>query len=272
MVGRKIGLLSLMLYIIVLQFPIVDKASLKIAAGDYSLYPVDGTLRRIHTPILMYHYVSPLPSDADAIREELTVSPDLFHQHMAYLHSAGYEAITLYDLYNALVAGAALPPKPVVLTFDDGYGDHYQYVFPILQEYGFTGTFFIITDTADHNVPGHLNWGQIAEMADAGMSIESHAKVHLDLRNRDWDFLVHQVVGSFESLEAHTGDVASMFCYPSGFYDQDTLDMMRKLPVSLAVTTHHGVMHTTSDRLELTRLRINNSTSVNGLRNLLGGD
>jgi peptidoglycan/xylan/chitin deacetylase (PgdA/CDA1 family) len=157
----------------------------------------------------------------------------------------------------------------VVLTFDDGYIDHYQYVFPILRELGFTGTFFIITDTADRNVPGYLSWAQITEMAEAGMSMESHSKVHLDLRDRDWDFLVHQVAGSLESLQAQTGESASMLCYPAGQYDETTLELLGKLPVSLAVTTRHGAMHTTSERLELARLRISNGTSVTGLGNLL---
>ena len=266
---RGAGLLSILLSIFVFQVVMVDIAHHEATASDFLLYPADGTLRRIRAPILMYHYVSPLPDDADSIRVDLTVSPALFREHMEFLHGAGYETISLYELYNALVAGASLPPKPVILTFDDGYIDHYQYVFPILQEFGFAGTFFIITDTADHNAPGHLNWTQIAEMAKAGMSMESHAKVHLDLRSRDWDFLVHQVVGSLESLQAHTGESASMFCYPAGHYDQITLEMLGKLPVSLAVTTQHGAMHTTSGRLELARLRIGNSTGVTGLGNLL---
>jgi peptidoglycan/xylan/chitin deacetylase (PgdA/CDA1 family) len=238
---------------------------------DRVLLPSDGTLRRIHVPILMYHYVSPLPPDADEIRIDLTVPPDVFRQHMQLLEQEGYKTISLNQLYDALVTGTALPPKPIVLTFDDGYIDHYRFVFPILQEFGFSGTFFIITETADFNTSGHLSWAQITEMANAGMRMESHTKTHLDLRNRDWDFLVHQVMGSFESLQAHTGQTPSVFCYPAGRYDEVTLETLAQLPVSIAVTTQYGAYHTTNDRLEVPRLRMSSNTTAANLANMLEG-
>jgi peptidoglycan/xylan/chitin deacetylase (PgdA/CDA1 family) len=105
----------------------------------------DGTIRRIRVPILMYHYVSPLPPDADDIRAGLTVSPETFRSHIEFLKSEGYETISLYEMNTALEYGLELPEKPIVLTFDDSYTDHYQYVFPVLKEFGYTGTFFVIT-------------------------------------------------------------------------------------------------------------------------------
>jgi hypothetical protein len=165
----------------------------------------DGTLRRIRVPILMYHYVSYLPSDADEYRRDLTITPDMFLAHLAYLKQQGYETISLYQLDEALVNGTPIPPKPVILSFDDGYIDHYVNVFPALKAYGFTGTFFVITGLADANRPDYLNWRQIREMADAGMSMESHTKDHVDLRGKDYHFLVYQLLGSLESLSAYTG-------------------------------------------------------------------
>ena len=90
--------------------------------------------------------------------------------------------------------GTPLPPTSIILTFDDGYIDHYVTVLPILQEMGFVGTYFIITGRADVNDPAYINWTQIKTMADAGMSIESHTKSHLDLLGRDRDLLVPEHV------------------------------------------------------------------------------
>ena len=162
----------------------------------------DGTLRRIRVPILMYHYISSLPADADDYRINLTLEPDVFRAHMHYLHDEGYTTISLYQLHIALLQGTQLPPKPIILTFDDGYIDHYTNVSPVLKEYGFTGTFFIITERADDNNPTYMNWSQISEMARAGMSMESHSKTHADLRGRSYDFLVYELLGSLESLQA----------------------------------------------------------------------
>lgn len=231
----------------------------------------DGTYRRLHVPILMYHYVSDLPDDADATRIDLTISPANFAAHMDYLFYQGYTPISLYQLDDALLTGKALPPKPVVLTFDDGYSDHYTNVLPVLQRYRFTATFFIITGTADAADSNHLSWQQIRALADAGMDVESHTKTHADLRGRDYDFLVYQLLGSWQSLEAYTERVPHMFSYPAGHYDDAVLAVLRTLPVWRAVTTQPGTAETTDNRLELPRQRIHNYTGVNGLAALLGG-
>jgi peptidoglycan/xylan/chitin deacetylase (PgdA/CDA1 family) len=231
----------------------------------------DGTYRRMAVPILMYHYVSELPADADDVRTDLTISPDLFRAHMEALFYQGYTPISLYDLDNALLTGEQLPPKPVVLTFDDGYIDHYTNVFPVLEEYGFTGTFFIITSTADEANPAYVSWAQIAEMSSAGMDMESHTKTHPDLRSRDNDFLVYEMLGSIESLSAYTGKTPHMFSYPIGRYDDATLSVAQSLPIWRAVTTQNGYLMTTDNRLELPRLRIHNFTGVTGLLEILRG-
>jgi peptidoglycan/xylan/chitin deacetylase (PgdA/CDA1 family) len=240
-------------------------------AAAQPLAESDGTLRRIRVPVLMYHYVSPLPSDADAIRRDLTVEPDVFESHLRYLVEQGYETISLYQLYDALTRGVPLPPKPVVLTFDDGYRDHYDYVFPALRRYGLTGTFFIITGRADASDPAYLTWAEIAEMAQAGMSMEPHTKSHISLEGRNRDVLIYEMLGSHESLRAHTGSRAQMLSYPAGRYDDLTLQMADEIGFELAVTTEAGMHHTTSNTLELPRVRVSGETSAAGLHYLLGG-
>ena len=231
----------------------------------------DGTLRRIRVPILMYHYVSPLPEDADDIRIDLTVEPDLFRAHLQYLSEAGYSTISLYELHDALLTGSRLPEKPVVLTFDDGYLDHYTQVFPLLQAHGFTATFFIITGLADANHPEHLSWAQIQTMAAAGMSIEAHSKSHSELDGRDYDFLVYEMLGSQESLAAHLSYIPRMFSYPVGRYDSATLRVGSEMQLWRAVTTQPGMLHTSDNQFELPRVRVHGGTNVSGFAYLLEG-
>ena len=229
----------------------------------------DGTLRRLQLPILMYHYVSALPPDADDVRIGLTLSPAIFRQHIEYLVNAGYHSVSLYEMDAALMSGAELPPNPVILTFDDGYAEHYNYVFPVLREFGMRGTFFVITQFADNSAENYLNWAQIEEMAAAGMSMEAHTKHHVDLRNRDYDYLVFEIVGSIESIQVHTGTDAQMFAYPVGRYDDSTLAVMKSTDVLRAVTTELGTWHTSDNRLQVSRMRITNETTVAGLIYLL---
>ena len=231
----------------------------------------DGTLRRMRVPILMYHYISELPADADDIRKGLTVVPPLFQAHMQYLSDAGFTPISLYELNAALTTGAPLPPKPIVLTFDDGYNDAYTNVFPILKQYGFTGTFFIITARVDANDPTYVSWAQVKEMSDAGMSLESHTKDHFELRERDYDFLIYQLKGSLESLKAYTGRTPRMISYPVGRYDLAVLTVADELNAEIAVTTTSGDLQTTSGRLHLPRVRVLGNMSVAALASVLPG-
>jgi peptidoglycan/xylan/chitin deacetylase (PgdA/CDA1 family) len=188
---------------------------------------------------------------------------------MEYLFYEGYTPVSLYTLDDALLTGTPLPAKPIVLTFDDGYIDHYTNVLPVLKQYGYTATFFIITGTADANNPEHLSWEQIREMQDAGMDMESHTKTHSDLRERAYDYLIYQLLGSIESLQAFTGRTPHMFSYPVGRYDDAVLSVLRTLPVWRAVTTERGVYQTTDNRLEMPRLRIHHHTGVAALAAIL---
>jgi peptidoglycan/xylan/chitin deacetylase (PgdA/CDA1 family) len=101
------------------------------------------------------------------------------------------------------------------------------------------------------------------------MSIESHTKTHHELRGRTYDFLVYEILGSLESVRAHTTEPGQMFCYPVGRYDDLALSVLASTDVLRAVTTEFGVWHTTDNRLEVPRVRISYNTGVNALAGLL---
>lgn len=229
----------------------------------------DGTLRRLRVPILMYHYISELPPNADQFRVGLTVHPQQFREHLDYLRSNGYNTISLYEVHLAMTQGYRLPPNPIVLTFDDGYIDHLHTAMPLLREYGFKGTFFIITGFADALREGYLNWEQVKNLADNGMEIAAHSKTHPDLRGRNHDFLVYEILGSHESIKANVGIPLIPFAYPMGRYDAEALEVLQQTELILAVTTEHGATHTTDGRYEMRRLRIQNTTTKLGLAALL---
>lgn len=229
----------------------------------------DGTLRRIRVPILMYHYVGVLPPDADDVRINLTISTEYFREHLEYLTSEGFSTISLYEIAQALQYGTPLPPKPIVLSFDDGHLDHYTNAYPLLREFNYTGTFFIITQFADDNASAHLSWEQIQEMAVNGMSMQSHTKTHPNLQDRQHDFLVYQILGSVESLEHYTTQDIFGFSYPAGRYDDNVIDLLETTNIQLAVTTQYGAYHTSTDMLEAPRLRVTNNMNAAGLAALL---
>jgi peptidoglycan/xylan/chitin deacetylase (PgdA/CDA1 family) len=225
--------------------------------------PGDDTRRRIRVPVLMYHYISVPPPDADPYRLDLSVTPDQFATQLAWLRNNGYTAITLDDLYMALMYGAPLPPRPVILTFDDGYADAYDHAFRLLQAFDMVGTFFVITDRLDFEQPGYLTWDQAREMAAAGMAIQSHTRSHPDLTEEcDYACMVWQILGSVETIEAQIGQRPRFFCYPGGRYDDAVLTVLDQVGIVAAVTTQSGTLHTSDRPLELRRARMRGTTTI----------
>lgn len=218
----------------------------------------------------MYHYISRPPANADVYRRDLSVAPEQFAEHVRYLKDAGYATVTLDDLLYALTEGRPLPPKPVILTFDDGYVDNYENAFPILREAGFTGTFFIMTDLVTDEAAGYMTWPQVEEMSAAGQLFGSHGRQdHRSLKGRSLDYLVWVALGSKEAIEEHLGYHPRWVAYPSGEYDAQTIAVFRSAGYWGGLTIEQGAEHSLDDIFELQRIRVRGSHTTKDLANLL---
>jgi peptidoglycan/xylan/chitin deacetylase (PgdA/CDA1 family) len=234
---------------------VVPTSTLRTEPQDETPTPV-ALPDQARVPILMYHYVSELPPDPDRYRLDLTVLPEDFEAQLQYLADEGYHTITLTDLYLHLTQGYPLPEKPIILTFDDGYRDAYEVVFPLLLDYGFTGTFFVLATPAHFEWAEYLTWEQMREMSDAGMDIQSHGRDHVDLRGRSYDYLVYQTLGIQEAIYYHTGRLPRFFCYPSGRRDANVIAVLESVGYWGAVTTEWGKTHARDNLLEMPRVRV----------------
>ncbi len=210
----------------------------------------------LKVPILMYHYISVPPEDADEYRVDLSVTPDNFRAQMAYLVENGYSTIDLYDLSLAIVNKRELPPNPVIITLDDGYLDNYENAYPILQEFGLKATIFIPTEFIDSGNPNYMTWEMIEEMAENNIRFEVHSRSHPDLRNQERDYLIWEILGPQETLAAHIGYTPRYFAYPGGRYDQAVIDILQELNFWGAVTTANGKWNGYNDRFEWSRMRV----------------
>lgn len=211
----------------------------------------------------MYHHVGELPPDADAIRKSLTVSSDEFEAQMQFIAEQGYTPIRIADLVNHFLGAAELPAKPVILTFDDGYDDNYVNVFPTLKDHKFVGTFFIISGRPDNNSAGYMAWDQIQEMAQNGMEIGSHSLTHRynlgDVRPSTQET---EIVDADQTFRQRFPSWVPIFSYPSGSYNQTTLDILNRLGYVAAVTTKQGGVQSSALPLELRRVRIRGEWSI----------
>ena len=217
----------------------------------------DGVMREVHVPILMYHYVSVAPTPEDVYRVDLSTTPDMFYRQMRWLKENGYNVISLEHLMYYLDTGwPELPPRPIVLTFDDGYVDNYTNALPVLQKFGFTGTFFVLTDVTDRREPGYMTWEMLREMRAAGMDIQVHGREHQQMTGRDRDWLIFHLLGPAQTINANLGYQPRFLAYPSGHYDDEVIDVAREMGYWAAVTTTQGSLQSKAAPFEMRRLRV----------------
>jgi peptidoglycan/xylan/chitin deacetylase (PgdA/CDA1 family) len=214
-------------------------------------------VHQVRIPILMYHHVGDLPPDADALRTDLTVLTANFEAQMNFLADQGYTTMHLVDLVKHLESGEPLPDKSIVLTFDDGYDDNYVNVFPTLKDHGFVGTFFVIGSPTDYGSPGYLRWEQILEMYNNGMEIGAHSLTHRynlgQMRPSTQDT---EIKNDNKLMVDHLPNWTPIFSYPSGSYNQYTIDLLNSLGYVAAVTTNQGALQSSGAPDELRRIRI----------------
>lgn len=174
--------------------------------------------KNIRVPILVYHSVRPHVAGESSYQETYDITPELFRRHLEYLKENGYSFISFTELADYFDTGASLPEKPVILSFDDGWKNQYEYAFPLLKEFHDTATFFIFTNAANRG--NHLTWDELREMRDAGISIEAHTKTHPYLQKiTDPQELTREIAGSKKILEEELGIPVTSFAYPFGKYD-----------------------------------------------------
>jgi len=140
-------------------------------------------------PILMYHHVGPLPESSDALRNDLTVSPEDFEMQVAFIKGQGFNTISLQNLLDYSQGQFTLPDNPIIFTFDDGYDDAFLNAAPILKKYGLFGSFGVITQFPgiSYGTNTYATWDQIKKAKNEGMEIVSHTQDHFDGTSEKYD-------------------------------------------------------------------------------------
>ncbi|MBP1464667.1 polysaccharide deacetylase family protein [Candidatus Chloroploca sp. M-50] len=212
---------------------------------------------RPHIPILMYHYVRYVDRAVDPLGFGLSVTPEQFAAQLAWLHSNGYETVSMADVARCIRGEGPCPARAVALTFDDGYLDAHTEALPRLLVYGYTATFYIVSDFVGR--PGYMGWEELRALRDAGMEIGAHSVNHPDLTRMRLDELRDQVGRSGAVLGAELGQPIVSFCYPLGRYNDTVMAVTREAGYLSATTTRTDLSQ--HDPFALPRLRISGDTS-----------
>ncbi len=179
------------------------------------------------TKTLLYHLVMDEPYSPYTY---LFVREADFEQQLALIRESGIST------YFADEPEAAKGKRALVITFDDGYADNYDTVFPLLKEYGVKATIFLITDMI--GTEGHLSKEEILEMAESGLvRFGSHTLSHPNLSELDEETLVRELRESKEKLETLLGTEVEALAYPGGGYDEAVEKAAKKAGYRYCYTT-----------------------------------
>ena len=219
----------------------------------------------ITCPILLYHRIAepPLPNSSDA---RYYTAPVDFQWQMQALKDWGYTTIPISLLVEAILKGASLPPRPVVISFDDGYESVYENAFPVMQAYGFTGVMYLVWDYLGSQ--GYMDNGQIQTMTTVGWEIGSHSMTHPHLP------VVHDQVffegaQSKSHLESEFGVNVESFAYPYGEIDPFVVGKIAEYGYSAAVGLGGQYVNGLDTLFYLSRIEVRNGTDLTAFAALL---
>jgi len=224
----------------------------------------------LRVPVLMYHEIA----DTAATPSRLAVSPDVFADQLAYLHDAGFQAITAGALSAFLADGVGeLPERPVVLTFDDGYGDFYSQAMPVLKQHGFTGTLFMTTGWIgkEGEAKRMLNWRELAEIEQAGIEIGAHTCQHPQLDQLPDNLIREELYVSKSQLEDNLGLKVPGLAYPFGYSNAKVRQVARDVGYDYAYSVNNSLTTDADDKFTLPRLTVRRATTMDDFRKMVNG-
>ncbi len=242
--------------------PFVDPTSTPTPSTQLAAGPAATGPRGPHIllPILLYHYIRVNPVASDTVGFNLSVTPQHFAQQMAFLHFVGAHTVTLSDALAALHSGHALPPRSVILTFDDGYMNFATRATPVLVQDGLVGTVFVVSGFLGKN--GYMTADQVRQVDAAGMVVGVHTVNHVALAGVPLSYAKTQIEVSHQQLEALVGHHISDFAYPYGSYDAAVEKLVQADGFSDAVTTDSGAELYASDPYAWPRYRVGGTDAL----------
>jgi len=222
----------------------------------------------------MYHRVT------DDTGDRLAVSPSAFRRQMEILASGRYRVMSLAEILSADNSPGTSPA--VVITFDDGYQDFYNIVFPILRERSIPAAIFVVPDFIDGkiNLPryrnlkgaaGSVSWEMLREMKEDGITVGAHSVTHRELIGLDCCEMEREINGSADIIEKQLGQRPEWFSYPRGKYSPSLSRLVEAGGYKGAVTVRPGTNRVPCDYFTLRRTEISREDDLRDFKLKLAG-
>ncbi len=190
-------------------------------------------------PVVALHGIEPNPEG------RYEISTGAFDFMLSTLKSYGYQTITFADLLNHLDKGKPLPAKPIIITSDDGYQNIYTYAFPILKNYGYKMTVFLITsyigndegsrrlnefdfDTKGVSHRQMLTWPEVRAMSKYGIEFQSHSWSHGIITDMPIEQAEIELTQSKHDIEVNVGKPCFIIAWSHGRFSSEVISLLPK--------------------------------------------
>ncbi|MER8034244.1 polysaccharide deacetylase family protein [Streptomyces hydrogenans] len=222
----------------------------------------------------MYHAVAPDPAPATL---GLSVTPEAFAAQMDVVAGRGFTPVTTAALAAAWRSGAALPPRPLLVTFDDGYEGVHRYALPVLARRSFPSTVFVTSGwlPGRHGTGGALDtmlsWEQVRELAAAGTEIGGHSHSHPQLDQLDARRLRFEALRCRELIGEELGTAPDSFAYPYGYSSRRVRATVREAGFAQALAVGNALARRRQGPYALERVTVRRSTTTEEFVRLVEG-
>ena len=252
---------------------IVDKIEKKY----FSLYV---NKKKYDIPVIMYHRVINNPENEGVYGTY--IYEDMFKKHLQYLKDKNYTVITFKDLDKIGWRNRFEKDKKYIfITFDDGYKDNYELAFPILKEFGFKATIFLMGSSTynewDVKAGGEkefplMSVEMIKEMQDYGIEFGAHTFNHPKLNTLSNEEIEHQIIDVKKPLEEKIGKEIITFAYPYGILNDYAKEMTKKAGYTFALATDSGSVCLSDDLYQIRRIAIFPNTNLFSFKRKVAGN
>jgi peptidoglycan/xylan/chitin deacetylase (PgdA/CDA1 family) len=227
----------------------------------------------VPVPILMYHNIKDLDNESDVSQSQLdwTVSETAFKEQMYYLRDNGWHSISPKALI-AYFAGEPLPPKPVIITMDDGWVSLLTRAWPIFKETGLRPIAYIVATFPTYGTEtDYLVWDQLRTLVAEGMWVGGHSFDHVSLYQLPADDLHHEVFDARQEIEKQLGVTLDSFDYPFGAYGDTVVAEVQAAGFTNAVTLNPVGYQDPAEPFRLNRLQVAYQTTMDEFKELVNG-
>lgn len=208
-------------------------------------------------PILCYRRISPDGLDA--------VTPQIFEQQLHNLKNQGYYSASWENWRSAKLAKTPLPGKAVLMTFDGGYLDFFQYAWPLLKRFDFTATVFLVAESigetnswekAEFEQVQLMEWPEIRQLRDAGIEFGSMSATYQPLTALSPTEIVREAAKSRAILERGLGKSVRVFAYPYGNVDEIVAHLIGASGYSFGVSYRSSTSNFHDSLMSLPRIQV----------------